>query len=198
MYRYSSYYRPARLRARYYRPRRRYYYRGSYRLSGRDAALAAGVAVLLAAGPGRAVIAHAAGHAPAVADAVQPAPAAARAIAYAEHQLGCPYTWGGTGPCSAGYDCSGLVMMAWRAAGVDIARTSQGQWATLPHIPASQVRPGDLVFFPGSDGSWSAPGHVAMVISATRMIQAYATGTPIEVSPLNGDGAGGIVGFARP
>ena len=36
------------------------------------------------------------------------------------------------------------------------------------------------------------------MISATQMIQAYATGTPIEISPLNGDGAGGIVGYARP
>jgi hypothetical protein len=37
-----------------------------------------------------------------------------------------------------------------------------------------------------------------MVVSATSMIQAYATGWPVEISPLNGDGAGGIVGFARP
>ena len=118
------------------------------------------------------------------------------AIAYARAQLGKPYLWGGTGPDA--FDCSGLVMMAWAAAGVTIPRTSQAQWAALPHIPASQARPGDLVFFPGSDGSWAAPGHVALVLSATSMLQAYATGTPIEISPLNGDGAGGIVGFARP
>jgi hypothetical protein len=37
-----------------------------------------------------------------------------------------------------------------------------------------------------------------MVLSATSMLQAYATGTPVEISPLNGDGAGGIAGFARP
>jgi len=123
---------------------------------------------------------------------------AAVAIAYAEHQLGCPYVWGGTGPCSAGFDCSGLMMRAWQSAGAWMPRTSQQQWASLRHIPASQVRPGDLVFFPGSDGTWRAPGHVAMVISGSRMIQAYATGTPVEVSPLSGAGAGGIVGFARP
>jgi cell wall-associated NlpC family hydrolase len=122
--------------------------------------------------------------------------AAAKAIAYARAQLGKPYIWGGTGP--NGYDCSGLVYEAYASAGVSIPRTSQTQWAALPHIPASQVQPGDLVFFPGSDGTWSAPGHVALVISATQMEQAYATGTPIEVSPLNGDGAGGIVGYARP
>jgi cell wall-associated NlpC family hydrolase len=122
--------------------------------------------------------------------------AAAVAIAYARHQLGCPYVWAGNGPCSAGYDCSGLVMKAWARAGVAIPRTSQQQWAGLHHV--SSPRPGDLVFFPGSDGSWSAPGHVALVISAHRMIQAYAPGTPIEVSPLSGADAGGIVGYARP
>jgi cell wall-associated NlpC family hydrolase len=125
-----------------------------------------------------------------------PSHASSAAISFAEAQLGKPYLWGGTGP--GAYDCSGLVQAAWAAAGVSIERTSAEQWATLPHVSAAQVRPGDLVFFPGSDGTFASPGHVAIVISATRMIQAYATGTPIEISPLNGNRAGGIVGFARP
>jgi cell wall-associated NlpC family hydrolase len=174
----------------------RYRYRPSGRMSGRELAMAALLAAGLAVASGRAAT-HA-GH-PVVADAAAaPSAAATEAIAYARAQLGCPYVWAGVGPCSSGYDCSGLVMMAWRSAGVDIARTSQEQWATLPHIPAGQVRPGDLVFFPGGDGTWTAPGHVALVLSSTQMEQAYAPGTPLEISPLNGDGAGGIVGFARP
>ena len=68
-----------------------------------------------------------------------------------------------TGPDA--FDCSGLVMMAYQAAGVSIPRTSEDQWADLPHVSSPQ--PGDLVFFPGSDGTWAAPGHVALVISAT-------------------------------
>jgi len=44
-------------------------------------------------------------------------------------------------------------MMAYRAAGVTIPRTSQQQWAFGKQIPASQVKPGDLVFFAGSDGT---------------------------------------------
>ena len=119
---------------------------------------------------------------------------AATAIAYARAQLGKPYVWGGTGPDA--YDCSGLVQAAYASAGVPIPRTSELQWAELPHEPGPQ--PGYLVFFPGADGTWSAPGHVALVISKTQMIQAYATGYPIMVSPLNGAGAGGIVGYARP
>jgi cell wall-associated NlpC family hydrolase len=140
------------------------------------------------------------GHHASAAGPRAPDRAAAEAIAYARAQLGKPYVWGGpTAPgTSGGFDCSGLVMEAYAADGISIPRTSQDQWADLPHVPAGQVRPGDLVFFPGGDGTWAQPGHVALVISATRMIQAYAPGTPVEVSPLNGDGAGGIVGFARP
>ena len=87
-------------------------------------------------------------------------------------------------------------MMAYQLAGISIPRTSEAQWQDLPHEPGPE--PGYLMFFPGSDGTWSAPGHVALVISKTQMIQAYGVGTPIEVSPLNGGGAGGIVGYARP
>jgi cell wall-associated NlpC family hydrolase len=162
-------------------------------MTGKEAIVAAVAGVILAAAAHSTV---AKGIPASLTAAHPPTAAAAQAIAYARAQLGKPYIWGGTGP--SGYDCSGLIYEAYASAGVSIPRTSQAQWAGLPHIPASQVQPGDLIFFPGSDGTWSAPGHVALVISATQMEQAYATGTPIEVSPLNGDGAGGIVGYARP
>ena len=54
-------------------------------------------------------------------------------------------------------------MMAYRAAGITIPRTSQQQWTYGTRIPASQARPGDLVFFAGSDGTMTAPGHVGIV-----------------------------------
>lgn len=179
----------------YRRPRR---YRSRYGHRGNGGAfpfVAIGVAVLAAGATAGAKTVH---HAPPPAASAAAArnPVAAQAVAFARAQLGKPYLWGGTGPDS--FDCSGLVQAAYASAGITIERTSQDQWATLPHVAASQVRPGDLVFFPGSDGTWSAPGHVAIVISATQIIQAYGTGTPIEVSPLNDAGAGGIVGFARP
>ena len=85
-----------------------------------------------------------------------PTQAVATAISFAEQQLGKPYLWGGTGPDA--FDCSGLVMMAYRAAGIDIARTSQDQWITEQRVPASQVQPGDLVFFAGSDGTSRVAG----------------------------------------
>jgi cell wall-associated NlpC family hydrolase len=126
--------------------------------------------------------------------------AAAIAIAYAEAQIGKPYLWGGTGPDA--FDCSGLVMMAYRQAGVIIPRTSQLQWAWGPQIQPGHEMPGDLVFFAGSDGTPTSPGHVGMVIGKGKMVEAYATGFPIRISTYGtsaspgGDAA--VVGFTRP
>ncbi len=115
------------------------------------------------------------------------------AIGYAEEQLGKPYQWGATGPDA--FDCSGLVMMAYRAAGIDIPRTSQEQWTAGPRISPGQVLPGDLVFFAGADGSATAPGHVGLVIGNGLMIEAYATGFPVRIAPY---GDRDPVGFTRP
>ena len=130
-----------------------------------------------------------------------PNQAATTAIAYAEAQLGKPYQWGGTGPDA--FDCSGLVMMAYRAAGVEnIPRTSEDQWAWGPKIAAGQEEPGDLVFFAGSDGTMRDPGHVGLVIGKNLMVEAYATGYPIRISQFGTNGAApgdqAVVGFTRP
>jgi cell wall-associated NlpC family hydrolase len=117
----------------------------------------------------------------------------ATAIAFAEQQLGKPYLFGGTGPDA--FDCSGLVMMAYRSAGVNIERTSEQQWATEQRIPAAQAQPGDLVFFAGADGTPTSPGHVGLVIGGGKMIEAYATGFPIRVATYTNRDP---VGFTRP
>jgi cell wall-associated NlpC family hydrolase len=187
------YYRPP---ARYLPSRRRF---PRYRSRGASpwAAAAAAAAILVAATrhpPAAAGSALAARHGTAV-DRVT-----ARVLAYAEAQLGKPYLWGGTGPDA--FDCSGLAMEAWSSAGVSIRRTSRDQWASERHVPSP--RPGDLVFFAGSDGSPSAPGHVGIVVSPDQrlMIEAYATGYPIRYShygtPSAAPGDEGPVGFTDP
>jgi cell wall-associated NlpC family hydrolase len=129
-----------------------------------------------------------------------PGKAAAAAIAYARQQAGKPYEWGGAGP--GAFDCSGLVMKAYASAGVSIARTSQAQWATEPHV--SDPAPGDLVFFAGADGTASAPGHVGLVVDPSRdlMIDAYAPGVPIHEEtygqPGSAPGLQDPVGFTDP
>ncbi len=122
-----------------------------------------------------------------------PNQAVAMAIAFAEQQIGKPYLWGGTGPDS--FDCSGLVMMAYRAAGIYIPRTSQQQWTFGPRVSASQVEAGDLVFFAGSDGTVTSPGHVGLVIGNGKMIEAFATGVPIRIASYTDREP---VGFTRP
>jgi cell wall-associated NlpC family hydrolase len=157
----------------------------TYRIRRRRSRVSGGfVASAVAAGALLAVLGHHAA-APAAAGSV-----AAEAIAYARAQLGKPYLWGATGPGS--FDCSGLVQMAYRSAGVGIARTSQAQWATERHV--SRPRPGDLVFYPGADGTWASPGHVALVVGGGQMIEAYGTGYPVRDVPMRS----GMVGYTQP
>jgi cell wall-associated NlpC family hydrolase len=131
-----------------------------------------------------------------------PAGAAGKILAYAEAQLGKPYVFGASGPDA--FDCSGLAMMAYRAAGIVIPRTAAAQWDWGRQIPASQVQPGDLVFFAGADGTPAAPGHVGIVLDpATRtMINAYTGAFPVEQDtyglPTSKGGLSPVVGFTRP
>ncbi len=129
-----------------------------------------------------------------------PAGTAGKVIAYAEAQLGKPYQWGATGPDA--FDCSGLAMMAYRAAGISIPRTSQQQFQFGTRIPPPAAQPGDLVFFAGGDGTPQAPGHVGIVIGGGEMIEAYATGYPVRVAtygqPSSPPGDQAVVGVTRP
>jgi cell wall-associated NlpC family hydrolase len=119
---------------------------------------------------------------------------ALRVILYAAAQLGKPYLWGATGPDA--FDCSGLTMMAYRAAGVYIPRTSQQQWQAGPRVAPTAVEPGDLVFFAGSDGTVSAPGHVGIVMGGGLMIDAPFTGADVRIESYVGMPEG--TGFTRP
>ena len=114
------------------------------------------------------------------------------AVAFVFKQLGCPYSYGSTGPCSAGFDCSGLVMKAWAAAGITIPRDTYSQWAALPHIAESSIEPGDLLFYNGL-------GHVAMYVGNNMIIDAPSAGQPVRELNMNTAWyAGSFVGAARP
>jgi cell wall-associated NlpC family hydrolase len=129
-----------------------------------------------------------------------PSQAVATVIAFARSQIGKPYLWGGTGPDA--FDCSGLMMMAYRSVGINIPRTSEEQWTWGPRVAPGHEQPGDLVFFPGSDGTTTSPGHVALVIGHGMMVEAYATGFPIRIAsygtPSSPAGDQNPVGFIRP
>ncbi|MFJ8308798.1 MULTISPECIES: C40 family peptidase [unclassified Streptomyces] len=110
-----------------------------------------------------------------------------RALTYAVDQIGKPYVWGAEGPES--YDCSGLTSQAWAHAGRSIPRTSQEQWAELPRVPLTSLRPGDLViYFPKAT-------HVAMYLGDGLVVQAPRPGTRVKVSPI---AANPLLGAVRP
>ncbi|HEY2522988.1 MAG TPA: NlpC/P60 family protein [Streptosporangiaceae bacterium] len=96
-----------------------------------------------------------------------------QAANFALSKLGCPYLYGGTGPCGSGYDCSGLAQAAWAAAGVSIPRTTYDDWASLPHVSLSSLEPGDLILFDGE-------GHVAIYVGGGKIVDAPHTGAVVE------------------
>jgi len=115
-----------------------------------------------------------------------------KAVQFVYDQLGCPYLYGGTGPCHPGFDCSGLVQAAWAYAGVSIPRDTYEQWAGLPHISESSLQPGDLIYYDGI-------GHVAMYVGGGYIIDAPQTGYTVEKIPMSTTWyADNTDGYARP
>lgn len=97
---------------------------------------------------------------------------AEKVMAFARAQLGKPYVWGATGPAS--YDCSGLTQAAWKAAGVDIPRTTWDQVNVGTRIATEDLRPGDLVFF------YDDISHVGIYKGDGMMIHAPKPGANVR------------------
>ncbi|MFZ4433017.1 MAG: NlpC/P60 family protein [Microthrixaceae bacterium] len=109
------------------------------------------------------------------------------AIAAAMSKLGTPYRWGGTG--NGGYDCSGLVMTAFSAAGKSLPRVASAQYAATQRIGANQAQAGDLVFWGGASAH-----HVGIYVGNGQVLHAPRTGDVVKVAPLYGNPTFGRVG----
>jgi cell wall-associated NlpC family hydrolase len=109
-----------------------------------------------------------------------------RAVSYALAQVGKPYIIDGAGP--AGYDCSGLTMQAYAAAGLNIGghgvvyqyrlAAARGQL-----VPRSQAQRGDLIFW------GTAPKglyHVGLYLGNGQMVAAPQVGENVKVQPVWG------------
>ncbi|WP_287931248.1 C40 family peptidase [Arthrobacter sp.] len=118
-------------------------------------------------------------------------------VNYAMAQSGKSYQWGGTG--NPGFDCSGLVMKSFAAAGISIPRTGTAQfWGAPNHnVPLSQLRYGDLLVFdeyPAGSGQF---GHIAIYIGNNQVVQALSPGYPLGVYSLADMAAGGMSLYGR-
>lgn len=98
------------------------------------------------------------------------------AVTYAYNAIGKPYEWAADGPGS--YDCSGLTMAAWRAAGVSLYHQAAEQWNETVHIKRADLKPGDLVFYDGL-------GHVAIYVGSSKVIHAPTFGDVVKISSVD-------------
>jgi peptidoglycan DL-endopeptidase CwlO len=101
-------------------------------------------------------------------------------VAIAEQWLGVPYLFGG---CSrSGIDCSCLVQLVYRAAGVNLPRTAAEQWSAVRRIDQKDLQPGDLVFFANT----YMPGisHVGIYVGNRLQINAPSEGQRVAVQPV--------------
>ena len=106
--------------------------------------------------------------------------AAAGAIAWAKSKLGAQYVWAGEGP---GYDCSGLVTMAYRSQGIYLTHWSQAQYSEGTRVPVSQAQPGDLIFWNWDGGNID---HVAIYLGNNQIIEAPTFGVPVRITSIYG------------
>lgn len=103
--------------------------------------------------------------------------AAQTAVRKALAQLGKPYVFATAGPST--YDCSGLTMVAWAAAGVSIPHQSSAQYQLGSAVSADQLAPGDLVFF------YQDLHHVGVYIGNGQMVHAPTTGDVVKVTAIS-------------
>jgi cell wall-associated NlpC family hydrolase len=109
---------------------------------------------------------------------------AAAALAFAYAQLGKAYHFGGAG--ISYYDCSGLTMRAYAAAGVSLAHSAAAQQHEGKRVSLSQLQPGDLVFY------GNPAYHVGIYVGGGRMLDAPHTGAVVVVRAMWGTPSGAV------
>jgi cell wall-associated NlpC family hydrolase len=102
---------------------------------------------------------------------------AALALRNAITKKGLPYVWGGAGP--TGYDCSGLVMWAYKQLGINLPHSSAQQSRIGTPVSRADLRPGDLVFF------YSPVSHVGIYLGDNKIFNAFERGQPLKVSDMS-------------
>ncbi|WP_417715039.1 C40 family peptidase [Pseudonocardia sp. GCM10023141] len=110
---------------------------------------------------------------------------AATAINFALGEVGKPYVWGGTGP--SGWDCSGLMLKAFAAAGITISRVAADQYNNGGHVPVREAQPGDMLFYATDPHDPSTIHHVVLYMGNDQMVEAPYTGANVRVQKVPWD-----------
>jgi cell wall-associated NlpC family hydrolase len=135
-----------------------------------------------------------------------------QALAWAQTQLGVPYSWGGgdaNGPTvgfaetdgptdgqhTVGFDCSGLTLYAWAHAGYALGHWTGAQWVQGTAVPVDELRPGDLLFFATDVTDPTTIHHVGIYAGNEQMIDAPQTGSVVRYDPAFNDE---FIGAIRP
>jgi len=105
-----------------------------------------------------------------------PSAAAKTALNFACDQIGDAYLWAAAGPTR--WDCSGLTMESYAAAGISLPHSSRLQAGYGTSVSTSNLQPGDLVFF------HSPISHVGIYLGGGLMVHAPHSGTVVKVASL--------------
>ncbi|MEI7540865.1 MAG: NlpC/P60 family protein [Actinomycetes bacterium] len=111
------------------------------------------------------------------------------AIKFALKQIGDRYVFGAAGLVT--WDCSGLTMRAYQAAGVSLPHSSAAQSRMGKKVSLKALKPGDLLFF-GHPVS-----HVGMYIGGGKMVHAPRSGSRVKVTSSGSLGSKPLVGARR-
>lgn len=102
------------------------------------------------------------------------------AVQAALTRIGDPYVWGATGP--AQFDCSGLMVWAYKQAGEALPRSSQAQLSGGTPVDRKDLRPGDLIIY------YDDASHVGMYVGDGYVVHASTFGVPVKVVPIDDAG----------
>jgi peptidoglycan DL-endopeptidase CwlO len=110
-----------------------------------------------------------------------------RALKIAMTAEGDEYVWGAAGPTT--FDCSGLVVWAYKQLGVTLEHFTGDLWNEIEHVSRSELKPGDLVFFYGID-------HVGFYVNKNLFLDAPTFGQVVQIQPIpwgSYDGGGPVI-----
>jgi len=109
---------------------------------------------------------------------------AGNAMAFALQQQGKPYQWGATTTQTNSFDCSSLMLQAYRSGGITLPRVSRDQYRAGALLPVTDAQPGDLLFWAYDPNDPDTIHHVAMYLGDGKIVEAQQTGVPVHVRPV--------------